>query len=216
MPPLPPPAPPRGSPFLVVEDDQNLARAVCRPIERVRPCVIALDYAEGERLLRSDVTWCAMIFDVKLGSFSGLDLLGLARSLHPNVPTLLMSGYHDNVDVMNRAYAMGSAFVNKPIGMAEIRRIVAEGLIAEAKLDDEHVGRTLLRIATSANLTGAEVEILLLALEHESVEGILRRRGVTLNTHKHQVRSLAEKLGVTRLSEAARLVFTEASGERRR
>jgi DNA-binding NarL/FixJ family response regulator len=178
--------------------------------------VIALDYAEGERRLRSDVTWCAMIFDVKLGSFSGLDLLALARTLHPNVPTLLMSGYHDNVEVMNRAYAMGSAFVNKPIGMAEIRRIVAEGLIAEAKLDDEHVGRTLLRIATSANLTGAEVEILLLALEHESVEGIIRRRGVTLNTHKHQVRSLAEKLGVQRLSEAARLVFTEANGERRR
>ena len=131
------------------------------------------------------------------------------------VPTLMMSGYHNSTELMNKAYAMGSAYVNKPVGVAEMRRIMSEGLVAEATLD-EQVGRTLLRLATSRTLTAAEVEVLVLALEFETGEGILERRGVTRNTHKAQVASLLQKLGVARLTEAARLVFTEAAGDRAR
>jgi len=210
-----PPASPRTNPFLLVEDDERVARALARPIQRVRPCVLAFDYETAEAHLRSEQRWCGMIFDVRLGSHSGFDLLEIARALHPAVPTLMMSGYHNSTELMNKAYAMGSAYVNKPVGVAEMRRIMSEGLVAEATLD-EQVGRTLLRLATSRTLTAAEVEVLVLALEFETGEGILERRGVTRNTHKAQVASLLQKLGVARLTEAARLVFTEAAGDRAR
>jgi FixJ family two-component response regulator len=198
----------REGAFLIVDDDVALARSVARFIRPVRSCVLAHDAATARARLAEERTWCGFLIDVLLGDDSGFDVLAEARRLHPRPPAVMMTG-HDNPQIPNRAYMMGSSFLAKPIQHRMMRRFIDEALAAEAGAEEplrDRIGR----LAALHRLSRAEVEILTLAVRCEPSNAIATIRGVTRNTHKAQVRSLVKKLGVQSLREAARRVIADA------
>jgi two-component system response regulator YesN len=62
----------------------------------------------------------ALIVDIRLGEYNGLQLLYLAKQLHPDLRVIVVSGFDDPV-LRADADRIGAAFVLKPFDSQELR-----------------------------------------------------------------------------------------------
>jgi two-component system, response regulator YesN len=98
---------------LVVDDDPQVLDLLARwltaagyEVER------AATFAEGKQ--RLDKPLDALVVDVRLLDFNGLQLAGRARATHPNLRIVVMSGWDDPV-LVREASALGAIFLKKPL-----------------------------------------------------------------------------------------------------
>jgi DNA-binding response OmpR family regulator len=105
--------------ILVVDDDAALLEAVRRGLEAADMTVTACPTFEAARQALRDDTFDALITDVRLGAFNGLQLAVVARTYDPTMSVIVFSGFDDPV-LREEAERAGGAYFVKPVHIADL------------------------------------------------------------------------------------------------
>ncbi len=122
--------------ILVVEDEANLRRAVCRGLEdKGHHTLQAGTLGEARRRLLGEAP-DAILLDLRLPDGDGLDFLGELHEGHPETPVVILTAYGD-VDTAVRALKAGAEdFFEKPFEL-EALALILERLVEKKRLRDE-------------------------------------------------------------------------------
>lgn len=173
--------------FLLVEDDLAQARALARLIRKYGAVAVASTVREARRSLEGGARWTALFIDLGLPDGSGMDVLALARTFHPKVPALILTG-SSAPTAINAAYDLGADYVVKPVVPSRIERFIQDAVSVSPSL--ESAARSWER---QYKLCQAESDILLRAARGETREAIAIARGASPLTVKKQAATLLQK-----------------------
>ena len=104
----------RARRVLIVDDEPALLDAVKYAFERAGLEVVACRSFEDARARILSEDFDALVTDVRLGAFNGLQLAVIARSRLPNLGIVVFSGYDDPV-LREEASGLGAAYLVKPV-----------------------------------------------------------------------------------------------------
>ena len=114
---------PLGHGVLLVDDDLSLLEAIQRAFTEAGEDVVAHSTFEGARRALRERTYDALLTDVRLGAFNGLQLAVIARDSHPNIRVVVFSGFDDAV-LRHDAESIGATYLVKPVGFHELLKII--------------------------------------------------------------------------------------------
>lgn len=103
--------PPR---VLVVDDEPAVLDMLAWSLRRGGYEVVALSRFEDAKRYISDTPPDALVTDVRLGAFNGLQLAWLMRDARATAPVLVLSGY-DDPTLRKEAERLGGVFHTKPV-----------------------------------------------------------------------------------------------------
>jgi DNA-binding NtrC family response regulator len=109
--------------ILIVDDDVSLLDAMQRALRDSMRTVVACDSFEKARQMLKDQTFDALITDVRLGAFNGLQLAVMARDMYPEMSLIVFSGFDDPV-LRADAEQIGASYLVKPVGSADIIKLL--------------------------------------------------------------------------------------------
>jgi two-component system response regulator GlrR len=112
-----------GSRLLIVDDDVSLLDAMQRALRDPLRAVTACDSFEKARQLLKDQVFDALITDVRLGAFNGLQLAVMAKDMHPGIRVIVFSGFDDPV-LRADAEQIGAAYLVKPVASSELVKLL--------------------------------------------------------------------------------------------
>ncbi len=96
---------------------------------------VAKDYEESIALI-NDREFDLIFADINLGEKSGMDLLRDVRSLQPNCPVIMVTGFPD-IDTSSESVRLGAFdYIQKPIRLKILLDVVRRGLKQKMLLDD--------------------------------------------------------------------------------
>jgi DNA-binding NtrC family response regulator len=108
-----------GQRVLIVDDDVSLLDAMDRALRDAGLDVTACSSFEDARLALRGRSFDALITDVRLGAFNGLQLAVMARDLHPHIRMIVFSGFDDPV-LRADAEQIGADYLVKPVAAAHL------------------------------------------------------------------------------------------------
>jgi DNA-binding NtrC family response regulator len=109
--------------LLIVDDDVSLLDAMQRALRDSLKLVVACDSFEKGRQMLKEQSFDALITDVRLGAFNGLQLAVMARDLYPNMRLIVFSGFDDPV-LRADAEQIGAAYLVKPVASVELLKLL--------------------------------------------------------------------------------------------
>jgi DNA-binding NtrC family response regulator len=109
--------------LLIVDDDVSLLDAMQRALRDSLRTVVACDSFEKARQMLKDQPFDALITDVRLGAFNGLQLAVMARDMYPEMRLIVFSGFDDPV-LRADAEQIGAAYLVKPVASAELLKLL--------------------------------------------------------------------------------------------
>lgn len=116
---------PRSKRVLIVDDDISLVGALERSLADGGFDVVAHTTFEGARHALRDQNFDAMLTDVRLGAFNGLQLAVVARDSHPNMQIVVFSGFDDPV-LRSEAEHINATYLVKPVTGEELNRLFGD------------------------------------------------------------------------------------------
>jgi two-component system response regulator YesN len=120
----------RSQRILVVDDEPALLDAIKIAFERAGHEVVACRSFEDARARVLSERFDAIVTDVRLGAFNGLQLGVIARDKDPSLGIIVFSGYDDPV-LRAQALDLGAIYLVKPVTG---ERLIEElGKIADAR-----------------------------------------------------------------------------------
>jgi DNA-binding NtrC family response regulator len=109
--------------ILIVDDDRALLDALEHALVQQGAHVVACEsFAEARSMLRSR-PFDAMLTDVRLGEFNGLQLALLAKDAHPTIRIVVFSGYNDPV-LRAEAERLGAVYLVKPVPSSDLVEVL--------------------------------------------------------------------------------------------
>ena len=112
--------------ILIVDDDRDLLYLLREAFENAGYEVVAeSDFAGARRSLRSHKL-TALLTDVRLGEYNGIQLALLARELHPAIKVVVFSGFDDPV-LREEAERVGAPFLVKPVSSEILIGLLRDG-----------------------------------------------------------------------------------------
>lgn len=119
---------------LIVEDDPSLLDALHRAfVEAGEDVVVCGTFEDARHALRTSA-FDAMITDVRLGAFNGLQLALLAHDTHPDIRLVVFSGFDDPV-IRMEAERVGAAYLVKPVASQTLIELVRQPASRERDAD---------------------------------------------------------------------------------
>ena len=109
--------------LLIVDDDTGLLDAMQRALRDSLRTVVACDSFEKARQVLKDQAFDALITDVRLGAFNGLQLAVMARDMYPDMRLIVFSGFDDPV-LRADAEQIGAAYLVKPVGSSDLLKLL--------------------------------------------------------------------------------------------
>jgi DNA-binding NtrC family response regulator len=109
--------------LLIVDDDVSLLDAMQRALRDSMRTVVACDSFEKARQLLKDQPFDALITDVRLGAFNGLQLAVMARDMYPDMRLIVFSGFDDPV-LRADAEQIGAAYLVKPVVSGDLIKLL--------------------------------------------------------------------------------------------
>ena len=108
-----------------MDDDASLLDALGRAFTEAGEDVTSCStFEEARRVLQTN-TFDALITDVRLGEFNGLQLAVIARDAYPNIRLVVFSGYDDPV-LRTEAEHVHATYVVKPVTGARLLELVRQ------------------------------------------------------------------------------------------
>jgi len=124
--------------ILVVDDEQSVRELLYSILSR-RHWVATARGADEAVAMLGKAHYDVMVTDLRMHGTDGLELIGEASALWPDLRTVLLSGFIDE-DVSQKAYALGvSAVIEKPFDAIGFQATV-EGIIADARAREAAAG----------------------------------------------------------------------------
>lgn len=199
-----PPAGPRPTRVLVVDDEENIRRLLRRRLEkRGYDCEVAASAQEASARL-AERPFDAVISDVRMPGGSGLDLAETMRDRWPDIPVLLLTGVEDVRTAVQALKSGVSDYLLKPLDLDQLLSSVNRALKARnarRRMEERHrsleevvARRTeeLQQALQQVRLTcDATIDALGTALDYRDRETHGHSRRVAYNC-----RTLAQALGV--------------------
>ena len=109
--------------ILVVDDDASLLDAITRAFSEAGESVVAHTTFEGARQALRSRSFDALVTDVRLGAFNGLQLAVIARDAHPDIRLIVFSGFDDAV-IKHDAEQIGATYLVKPVSFSDLLSLV--------------------------------------------------------------------------------------------
>jgi DNA-binding NtrC family response regulator len=109
--------------LLIVDDDVSLLDAMQRSLRDSMRTVVACDSFEKARQMLKDQLFDALITDVRLGAFNGLQLAVMARDMYPEMRLIVFSGFDDPV-LRADAEQIGAVYLVKPVVSGELLKLL--------------------------------------------------------------------------------------------
>jgi DNA-binding NarL/FixJ family response regulator len=177
--------------FLLVEDEELVARALARRIRQrgLGECVVAATLKDALALLREATRYTAIIIDIGLPDGSGLDVLATVRQegAHALTPAIVRSGACEPGLVV-RATALDAKYL--------VKNAEQEWNTLLAFLEDAiSPKRKIARVVRSLALTEAVADVVIRSALGEPREAIAEARGTTIKTVENQQATAAEQTG---------------------
>jgi DNA-binding response OmpR family regulator len=116
---------PRTRLTLIVDDDPALLEGLERSFRAAGEHVVAAGSFEEARAALRDHVFDALITDVRLGAFNGLQLAVMARAQHPNVRLIVFSGFDDPV-LRDEAAVLRAEYLVKPVTVGQLLALVRQ------------------------------------------------------------------------------------------
>lgn len=108
---------------LLVDDDPSLLDALRRAFTEAGEEVAAYGTFEEARRALQTTAFDALITDVRLGEFNGLQLAVIARDTYPDIRLIVFSGYDDPV-LRTEAEHVGAVYLVKPVSGSKLLELV--------------------------------------------------------------------------------------------
>lgn len=109
-----------GLRVLVADDEPSVRQTIQRLMVRRNAIpVVACDGAAAEELLRSE-SFDVVLLDVMMPKRTGDELVPIVRTLHPNTPIIVMSGFSDKP----RGSEAPDAFIEKPFNIRTLETTI--------------------------------------------------------------------------------------------
>ena len=100
--------------ILIVDDDPSLLEALERSFLEAGEDVVAQGSFESARRVLQTTRFDALITDVRLGAFNGLQLAVIGRDTYPDIRLIVFSGFDDPV-LRTEAEHVGATYMVKPV-----------------------------------------------------------------------------------------------------
>jgi CheY-like chemotaxis protein len=112
--------------ILVIDDDPSVAEMIAEAIRSFgHEALVALDGAEGLRVLESSVPVHGVFLDLVMPGLGGLAVLPQIRSRYPHVPVVILSA-HAGDEEAREAMALGATeVIMKPAGLAQFTEVLS-------------------------------------------------------------------------------------------
>ena len=111
--------------ILIVDDDPSLLEALERSFLEAGEDVVAHDSFEEARRVLQTTRFDALITDVRLGAFNGLQLAVIGRDTYPDIRLIVFSGFDDPV-LRTEAEHVGATYMVKPVTGARLLEVLRE------------------------------------------------------------------------------------------
>jgi DNA-binding response OmpR family regulator len=121
----PMPDTPQRPKILIVDDDPSLLEALERSFQEAGEDVVAHSSFEQARKALQTTHFDALITDVRLGAFNGLQLAVIGRDTYPNIRLIVFSGFDDPV-LRTEAEHVGATYIVKPVTGAKLLEILRQ------------------------------------------------------------------------------------------
>jgi len=195
--------------FLVVEDDEAVAKWLVRVFSPFRPTTRAATIqAARDVIAETSKPLVAIVSDVNLPDGSGLDVVRFAREKRPAISVLVLTS-STQPKVVNNSFLLGASFLSKPT-TEESLAVFARKAIAAEGVGDERVLAVLERVTEEWSLTDREAVLLTLAVSDRPRAELAAALGVSENTAKSQVKNLLRKSATHNLDHVVRIVLRRA------
>jgi DNA-binding response OmpR family regulator len=112
--------------ILSVDDDPSLLEALERSFQEAGEDVVAHSSFEQARKALQTTHFDALITDVRLGAFNGLQLAVISRDTYPNIRLIVFSGFDDPV-LRTEAEHVGATYIVKPVTGTKLLEILRHG-----------------------------------------------------------------------------------------
>ena len=113
----------RARSVLLVDDDIVLLDALERAFREAGEHAIACGTFEDARRVVREQHLDALITDVRLGAFNGLQLAVMARDIQPDIQVIVFSGFDDPV-LRADAERIGATYLVKPVPSAYLIQLL--------------------------------------------------------------------------------------------
>jgi DNA-binding NtrC family response regulator len=111
--------------ILIVDDDASLLEALERSFLEAGQDVRAYSSFEEARRVLQTTRFDALITDVRLGAFNGLQLAVIGRDTYPDIRLIVFSGFDDPV-LRTEAEHVGATYMVKPVTGAQLLAILRQ------------------------------------------------------------------------------------------
>jgi two-component system NtrC family response regulator len=119
-----------GSPsrVLLVDDDDSLREILRAHLKKGGYDVVALGHPQEAVDMLERERFEILVTDIKMEGLSGIELLKIARDLHPGLPVIMITG-HGTIESAVESMKLGAFdYVTKPVGRDEFLHIVGNAL----------------------------------------------------------------------------------------
>lgn len=164
-------------------------------------------YKRGESLIRS-TAFDLLLIDLQLGEESGIDLIGLCRSM-TSARILVLSALGDESSVVNAISSGADGYLHKEAAMMDLSAAIKQVGEGEAPISPT-IARHLIRQlqdspderAAAANLSPRELQLLKALARGYTYKEVASHYGLSYHTVVDYTRSLYRKLDVGSRTEA--------------
>lgn len=113
----------RRKKIMIVDDDPSLLEALERAFREAGEDVVAHGSFEEARRALQSTSFDALITDVRLGAFNGLQLAVMARDQAPEIKLIVFSGFDDPV-LKAEAERVGAVYLVKPVTSSVLLNLI--------------------------------------------------------------------------------------------
>ena len=114
--------------ILVVDDEQNSREGLTKILFKEGYDVVAAESGEGALAEAKKQDFDLIITDLRMPEISGIDVLEKIRAKKPDIGVIIVTAYGE-VNSYLKAMTLGAfEYLNKPIKLDELRRVISKAL----------------------------------------------------------------------------------------
>ena len=114
--------------ILIVDDDENLVELLTRLMKREGFKTLAAHSGDAALTLLGSEKPDLMVLDIKMEDKDGMEVLREAKLLDPNLPVIILTGYHDSQGAVRAIKAGASDYFPKPFETNDLIRAIQHAL----------------------------------------------------------------------------------------
>jgi CheY-like chemotaxis protein len=111
--------------ILVVEDEESVRRVLVQILLRAGHEVVDLASARRALDLLVSTPFDLLCTDLSMPEMSGWDLIAQARAICPELQTILITGWGEQIDAEDACTRGADAVISKPFNTAHLRQLIA-------------------------------------------------------------------------------------------